>query len=66
MGNVVFYLRSAAGSDLDIQREACRRLVGGDARVVAEFIDHGIGNADMLLEALDLSSRNGATFVAAP
>jgi hypothetical protein len=41
-------------------------LVGGDARVVAEFIDHGVGNAEMLLEALDLSSRNGATFVAAP
>jgi hypothetical protein len=66
MGSVVFYLRGVAGADLDSQRQACHRLVGGQARVLAEVIGDGANDAEKLLEALDLSSRNGATFVAAP
>ena len=65
MRNVVFYLRAQQSGDLDSQRAACRKLVGGDAEVLAEFIEDGANGAEKLLEALDLSSRNGATFVAA-
>ena len=66
MRNFVFYLRSVDGNDLNSQREACHRLAGGDGEVLAEFIEIGADTVEKLLEALDLSSRNGATFVAAP
>lgn len=66
MQGFVFYLRFLDGSDLEIQRQACRRLAGDDANVLAEFIEGGGGDREKLLEALDLSTQNGATFVGAP
>ncbi len=66
MRGFVFYLRCLDGSDLETQRQACRRLAGDDAKVLAEFIESGGDNCEKLLEALALSSQNGATFVGAP
>ena len=66
MRAVVFYLRCLDSSDLETQRQACRRLAGDDVNVLAEFMDRGGNNYEKLLQALDLSSRKGATFVGAP
>ncbi len=66
MRGFVFYLRCWGGSDLETQRQACRRLAGDDANVLAEFIERSGGNYEKLLEALELSSQKGATFVGAP
>ncbi len=41
-------------------------MAGDDAKVLAEFIESGGDNCEKLLEALALSSQNGATFVGAP
>ncbi len=61
----VFYLRCLDSADLETQRQACRRLAGDDANVLAEFIDRGADNYEKLRQALDLSSQKGATFVGA-
>ena len=66
MRGFVFYLRCLDGSDLETQRQACHRLAGDDANVLAEFIERSGDSYEKLLEALDLSSQNGATFVGAP
>ncbi len=61
----IFYLRGVDSADLETQRQACRRLAGDDVNVLAEFIDRGGSNYEKLLQALDLSSQKGATFVGA-
>ncbi len=53
----VFYLRCLDSADLETQRQACHRLAGDDANVLAEFIDRGGDNYEKLLRALDLSSQ---------
>ena len=66
MQGFVFYLRCLDGSDLEKQRQDCRRLAGDDANVLAEFIERSSDNCEKLLQALELSSQKGATFVGAP
>ncbi len=66
MRGFVFYLRCLDDSDLETQRQACRRLAGDDANVLAEFIERSSDNYEKLQQALDLSSQKGATFVGAP
>ncbi len=66
MRGFVFYLRRLDGSDLETQRQDCRKLAGDDANVLAEFIERSGDNYEKLLQALELSSQKGATFVGAP
>ena len=63
MHGFIFYLKSKDGQDIEDLRQACYRLAGREANVVAEFVE-GAENGEMLMEALELSSRNGATLVA--
>jgi hypothetical protein len=41
-------------------------LAGDNANVLAEFIERSSDNCEKLLQALELSSQKGATFVGAP
>ncbi len=66
MQGFVFYLRCLDGSNLETQRQNCRKLAGDDANVLAEFIERSSDNCEKLLQALELSSQKGATFVGAP
>ena len=65
MQGVIFYFRPSGASNIEMQRQACRKLAGRNATVLAEFADDG-DSSEKLLEALDYSSRVGATFISAP
>jgi flagellar biosynthesis regulator FlaF len=65
MQGVIFYFRSSDDSSLETQRHICRKLAGRDAKVLAEFRDDH-DSSEKLLEALDYSSRVGATFISVP
>ena len=63
MERFVFYLRPIDPSEIEEQRQACHRLAGDNAEVVAEFIDCSRDSYQELQQALELSSTVGATFV---
>lgn len=65
MQGVIFYFRSSDESNLESQRQACRKLAGRGATVLAEFTDDG-DSSEKLMEALNYSSRVGATFISVP
>ena len=63
MERFVFYLRSPDMPEIDGQRQACHKLAGDSAEVLAVFIEVGEDSKQEFLQALELSSAMGATLV---
>ena len=63
MERFVYFMRSLDPSEIEKQRQACSGLAGGNAEVVAEFIDCGEDEQQVFRQALELSSSLGATLV---
>ena len=63
MDSFVFFMRPTNSSEVDAQRQACHKLAGDKAKVVAEFIDYGRDRARVFRQALAFCSDVGATLV---
>ncbi len=63
MERFVFFLRPMESSGVEKQRQACHKLAGDKAEIVAEFIDCGRDRQQVFREALELSSTAGATLI---
>jgi len=63
MERFVYFMRSIEPSEIDKQRQACHRLAGGNAEVVAEFIDYGSDGQQVFRQALELTCSLNATLV---
>ena len=66
MERFVFYLRPVDAAEIEKQRQACHRLAGDNAVIIAEFVDVGWESRQEFLRAIDLSAQKGATLVTAP